>query len=105
MRLALLLALTTFGSFQPPPANSSLRGLWLKESADQSEFRFYYFHSGGIGLYRYGRRNLNNTNSYDYRIDRGDLILRFRKTGEEHRVRFRIERGKQHVLILDNDPR
>jgi hypothetical protein len=106
MRLALLLALTTLGSFQSPPADSNLRGLWLKQSADQREFRFYYFHTNGIGLYRYGRRNLNNTNSFDYRVDGKELVLRFRKTGEDRRVRFKLEKkGKETWLLLENDPR
>jgi hypothetical protein len=106
MRLALLVALTTLGSFQSPPADSSLRGLWLKQSADKREFRFYYFHTDGIGLYRYGRRNLNNTNSYDYRVDGKELVLRFRKTGDDRRVRFKLEKkGKETWLLLENDPR
>ncbi len=99
--LTALTAFTTFGSFQAP----DLRGLWLKEST-HGELRFYYFHSGGIGLYRYGRRRLNNTHSYDYRIDDGALVLQFRKTGETDRVAFRLERdGGQRWLCLDNDPR
>ena len=86
--------------------STDLRGLWLKQTSDRQEFRFYYFHGNGIGLYRYGRRSLNNTNSYDYRVDGRDLVLRFRKTGEEHRVRYRIDRdGEQAILILENDPR
>jgi hypothetical protein len=101
MRIALLLALSTLGEFSAPPP---IRGLWLKDSSDPREFRFYYFHTNSIGLYRYGRRNLNYTNSYDYGFDGKELVLFFRKTGEERRVRHRFEKNGS-VLVLENDPR
>ena len=100
MSIALLLALTSLGSFEAPATD--IRGLWLKEGGERQEFRFYYFHGNGIGLYRYGRRHLHATNSYDYRVDGRTLELTFRKTGEKKKVEF--ERAGDY-LILKNDPK
>lgn len=108
LRLALLallpISVLSTGFLSAP--EDELRGLWIKEGGSDAELRFYYFHSDNIGLYRYGRRNLNNTNSYDFRVEDGRIALTFRKTGEKHRVRYRLERdGDNRYLVLENDPR
>lgn len=84
--------------------DTPLRGLWSQfPSTDVGEpLRFYYFHDGGIGLYRYGKVGLNHTNSFDYAVDGDRVRLTFRKTGAAHDVRFRIE---GEWLILEDDPR
>jgi hypothetical protein len=98
------LASLTVGFFSPP--EEALRGLWRKETKDPRELRFYYFHEGDVGLYRYGRPDLNNTNSFDYRVSGGALHLHFRRTGETHAVAYRIAReGDRTILVLDGDPR
>jgi hypothetical protein len=89
---------------QSDPDAAPIRGLWSQfTSTDVGDpLRFYYFHDGGIGLYRYGKVGLNHTNSFDYEVD-GDVVrLRFRKTGETYDVRFSIE---GEWLVLHDDPR
>lgn len=94
-----------------PEKPEPLRGLWSRFEAKREgdPMRFYYFHDGGIGLYRYGRLGLNNTNSFDYAVRGGRLELRFRKTGERWDVPFRIEADPKdrdrEWLVLEKDPR
>jgi hypothetical protein len=86
---------------QPPP----IAGLWTRwpdAHGDQALVRFYFFHPEGIGLYRYGKLGLNTTHSFDWRVDGDELELRFRKTGEVRRTRFRLENGG---LVLLDDPK
>ena len=51
---------------------------------------------------------LSNTHSFDYAVRGDQLMLRFRKSGEEHVVRFALElsdAGGDDVLTLKTDPR
>lgn len=66
--------------------------------------RFYYFHEGGIGLYRYGRRGFNNTNSFDWQRQGNELWLKFRKTGATHKIPFRLQNDGEELAFQD-DPR
>jgi hypothetical protein len=91
-----------------PEATRALAGIWWRYEAgvEGDPVRFYYFHGDGKGLYRYGRVGLTNTNSFDYEVQGDTLSLRFRKTGERHSVRFRIEReGGRDWMVLQDDPR
>ncbi len=90
-----------------------LKGLWSRypttTGRDDEPMGFYYFHTGGIGLYRYGQIGFNTTNSYTWRVDHDDngpiVKLRFTKTGEVQRLSFSIERDGQSVLVLPVDPK
>lgn len=96
---------------QNPVTEKQLRGVWSKYEAKKEGdlVRFYYFHSDGIGLYRYGRLGLTYTNSFNYRVEKNQLILTFRKTGEKHVIPIVVEKdpkNKQRTwLTLGNDPR
>jgi len=88
--------------------DAPVRGLWSQwPSSDVGDpLRFYYFHEGGIGLYRYGKVGLNHTNSFDYRVDGDRLHLRFKKTGVAHDVTFRfVDADGARWLELQDDPR
>lgn len=85
-----------------------LLGLWQVGSPEKfgDPMRFYYFHTGGKGLYRYGQVGLNQTRSFDWSISGDEIMLRFRKSGETARTRFVIEqRDGQKELVLRSDPR
>ncbi|MCY1005235.1 hypothetical protein OV079_06540 [Nannocystis pusilla] len=85
-----------------------LLGVWHRWDAlaEGDRMRFYFFHEGGFGLYRYGKVGLTNTHSFDYRAEGGHLELTFRKTGERRRVPYRLEeQGGRTWLVLDDDPR
>lgn len=87
-----------------------LAGLWTRwpeAHSDGDAVRFWFFHPSGIGLYRFGKIGLNTTNSFDWHVDDGVLVLRFRKTGEVARTSFTLERsgGKRPSLLLTADPR
>jgi hypothetical protein len=87
-----------------------LVGIWAEPVvAGEDRVRFYYFHGDGTGLYRYGRTGLTNTHSFDYDVQGDDLLLTFRKTGDRHVVRFRLERrateAARDKLTLYDDPR
>jgi hypothetical protein len=89
-------------------AVADLAGIWWRyeRGVEGDRMRFYYFHGDGKGLYRYGRVGLTNTNSFDYDVEEHTLVLRFRKTGEVHRVPFSVEReGERDWLVLEDDPR
>ncbi|MCB9701391.1 MAG: hypothetical protein H6711_05840 [Myxococcales bacterium] len=93
------------------PASDPLVGVWHRFAAHSEGdlVRFYYFHGGGIGLYRYGKVGLTNTHAFDYRFVGGRVHLRFRKTGEEHTLAYRLEADPEIPgrtwLILEGDPR
>jgi hypothetical protein len=86
-----------------------LRGLWTRyeRRGEGDPLRFWYFHGDGHGLYRYGKVGLANTHSFDYAIVGDTLELKFRKTGERHRIRVEIERDDhgRTWLRMDDDPR
>ncbi len=89
-------------------AADPLVGLWSAHPVGPgaAPVRFYYFHGDGHGLYRYGRVGRTNTNSFDYAIDGDVLVLRFRKSGAEHRIHFQIEQHDGRAeLVLEVDPR
>lgn len=93
------------GSEQEDP----MRGLWSRWPDRQREgdpVRFYYFHGDGHGLYRYGRVGFTNTHSFDYQREGDVLVLKFRKSGEQHRLRYAVEVGRdgRRVLHLKGDP-
>ena len=92
-------------------AMRALSGVWSRFEAggEGDPLRFYYFHGDGKGLYRFGRVGLTYTHSFDYGVEHGRLVLRFRKTGEAHRLSYRVEadteRTGRNWLVLDVDPR
>ena len=109
---------TDFGSFAidndvANDAAMDLKGLWSRHpdstGRDDEPMAFYYFHTGGVGLYRYGQIGHNTTNSYTWRVDhddRGPVVeLRYTKTGVVQRLAFSIERDGQPVLVLPVDPK
>lgn len=99
-------------SFGTQDEDKALYGLWnwvpdLPEGHPPPRadlVRFYYFHEGGIGLYRYGRRGFNNTNSFDWQRKGNELWLKFRKTGTTHKIPFRLQ-GDGEELAFEDDPR
>lgn len=102
---------------EPPEAVRVLAGVWWRyEHGEEGDpVRFYYFHGDGKGLYRYGRIGHTMTHSFDYDVVGDELVIRFRKTGSEHDVRFRLESGidtdgegpapPRDWLVLSGDPR
>lgn len=93
---------------EPAALDPRLFGVWHRFEAlsEGDRLRFYFFHEGGFGLYRYGKVGLTNTHSFDYSAEGGALELNFRKTGERRRVPYRIEaEGGRTWLVLDDDPR
>lgn len=85
-----------------------LFGVWHRYDAlsEGDRMRFWFFHEGGFGLYRYGKVGLTNTHSFNYRVDGDTVELTFRKTGERHRLPFRVEQdGGRTWLSFDGDPR
>ena len=68
-----------------------------------SDLRFYYFHGNGIGLLRYGKVGLNNTESYHYETKDDVLSLRFNKTGQVVQTRYVIaeSEGKTTLQLPD----
>ncbi len=88
-------------------AVQALAGIWSKHELglDGDPVAFYYFHGDGKGLYRYGRVGLSNTHSFDYTVEQGVLVVRFRKTGEEHRLAYTVENeAGRDCLVLAYDP-
>ena len=86
-----------------------LEGLWDRYGTRGAgePVRFWYFHGDGHGLYRYGRGGLTNTHSFDYRVDDGQLHLRFRKSGDRHQtpVSIVVDAGGDRWLGFGDDPR
>ena len=91
------------------PRPAELLGLWMESDPRQisDEMRFYYFHQGGKGLYRYGQVGHNQTHSFDWRVDDGGrLELAFRKRGERGVTRVVLgDEGGRRTLTLLDDPR
>ena len=106
-------------SGRSPPSSTApaevLHGLWSRTEFpvgdETAPVAFYYFHEpssaeGGIGLFRFGKIGHNTTNSYDWIVDGADLRLRYKKTGEQQALRFRVEgSGNGRVLVFDEDPK
>ncbi len=91
-----------------PRVQAPIEGLWQRFDgvADGDPMRFYYFHDGAMGLYRYGKVGYTNTHSFDYAADGETLSLHFRKSGERYRLRYRVERADgREWLVLPDDPR
>jgi hypothetical protein len=108
--------------FSPPPANEApapqaatapasaanekaLLGLWqaTQPQKEGDPVRFYYFHTGGIGLVRYGKMGLTYTRSFNWRLKGKELVLVFMKDGEHHRVAFALEDDRA-TLHFPEDP-
>jgi hypothetical protein len=88
---------------------AKLRGVWRREASSRApdSVRFYYFHGDGNGLYRYGKTGFTQTHSFDYKLTKGELTLRFRHTGEIARSAIQLitlPNGEQ-TLRLEQDPR
>lgn len=92
----------------PKAVDPRLLGVWHRFDAltEGDRLRFWFFHEGGFGLYRYGKVGLTNTHSFDYSVDGDILTLTFRKTGERHRLKFKLEEQDGRTwMVLDGDPR
>lgn len=108
-------AATSTSSIDHASDEDILQGLWTRYDSrgEGDPLRFWYFHGDGKGLYRYGKVGLANTHSFDYSLaqtqqdEDDELYLRFRKTGEQHRLRIVIERDDEGRLwlIIQGDPR
>lgn len=64
-----------------------------------SDLRFYYFHGNGIGLLRYGKVGLNNTESFHYETTDDVLSLRFNKTGHVVQTRYALTETEGKTLL------
>ena len=64
-------------------SDTALAGIFYSVTPDEnqidSDVRFYYFHGNGIGLLRYGKVGLNNTESFHYETQADVLSLKFNK--------------------------
>ncbi len=92
----------------PQISPDALLGLWAQADGKtpSDELRFYYFHTGGQGLYRYGQVGHNQTNSFDWFIDGNQLTLTFRKTGERAVTKVELSgSARARTLTLLADPR
>lgn len=92
-----------------PHRDDPVRGLWSRwpdSRLEGDKIRFYYFHGDGHGLYRYGEVGFTNTHSFDYQAHGDTLVVKFRKTGIEHKLRYEVEVGRdgRRVLHLLDDP-
>ncbi len=107
------LALAVLGLFRlrahlATRAPRQVLGLWTATEVRtlEDELRFYYFHEGGKGLYRYGQAGHNNTSSFDWSVDGDKLTLVFRKTAEHATTRYQLgEEGGRRTLTIIDDPR
>lgn len=93
----------------PAATPAWLQGLWMRADIEtwDDQVRFHYFHdSSPIGLYRYGKRCLNNTHSYDVRVDGDRVTFVYRKTGR--RAVARVTQAKSASgdpeIVIDPDP-
>ena len=92
---------------------ASLRGLWTRHidgsGREDQPVAFYYFHEGGIGLFRYGRLGHNTTNSYNWVVgEHGGqpmMVLTYRKTGEVQHLPIRIDAEGRRTLVIVGDPK
>ena len=88
-----------------PAHDPALAGIFYgvepqKDELD-SEVRFYYFHGNGIGLLRYGKVGLNNTESFHYQTHEGVLSIRYNKTGQMFTTSYAFEKeNDRQVLVL-----
>lgn len=89
----------------PEAAPDSLHGMWSQTEAVKTgdPVRFYYFHPGSIGLFRYGRMGLTYTKSFHYTVEEDVVAITFLKSGETHRVKYEL-RGSPKALVLHGDP-
>ena len=85
-------------------AEAAILGLWSRFQPDKEGDlqRFYYFHKGGIGLFRYGRMGLTYTQTFRYDVDDRKLRLVFNKGGEAFDVQYSLNGD---VLTFVQDPR
>ena len=95
---------TDFGSFAiandvANDAAMDLKGLWSRHpdgtGRDDEPMAFYYFHTGGVGLYRYGQVGHNTTNSYTWRVDHDDRALALQLL----QIRDRCHRGHRSFRL------
>jgi hypothetical protein len=92
---------------------AALRGLWTRypegSGREDQPVAFYYFHDGGIGLFRYGRLGANTTNSYNWVVgEHGGqpmIVLTYRKTGEVQHLPIRIDSEGRRTLVINGDPK
>lgn len=92
----------------PHISPEALLGLWAQADGKtpSAPLRFYYFHTGGKGLYRYGQVGYNQTHSFDWSIDGSELRLVFRKTGEKAATKVELSgNAKARTLTMLTDPR
>ncbi|MEL7367881.1 MAG: hypothetical protein AAFN74_03130 [Myxococcota bacterium] len=94
----------TKSEIAPAIAERSLLGMWsrFKPEKEGDPQRFYYFHTGGIGLFRYGRMGLTYTQTFRYEVDAKAIKLTFNKSGQSHSVAYEL---KGNVLTLVDDPK
>ena len=113
--VSLVLLLPALGAWikgpgtSPEPAqgqvsDQTLLGLWsaFQPEKEGDPQRFYYFHTGGIGLYRYGRMGLTFTQTFRYDVGAKTLRLTFNKSGARHEVPYRVAGD---ALVLQKDPK
>ena len=89
----------------PTQASSQeILGLWSRFAPEKEgdRQRFYYFHTGGIGLFRYGKMGLSYTQTFKYSVDAERITLTFNKSGAEHVVPYAVRDGR---LTLTDDPK
>ncbi|MCA9553281.1 MAG: hypothetical protein KC933_24810 [Myxococcales bacterium] len=93
----------SLGWLEAPQKAPTLHGVWSQAAPveDGDPVRFYYFHPGGIGLFRYGRQGLTFTRSFRYQVEGKELALTFTKSGEAHRLGFTLTKD---ALVLKADP-
>ena len=85
-------------------SEAPILGLWsrFQPTKEGDPQRFYYFHNGGIGLFRYGRMGLTYTQTFQYDLEKKVIRITFNKTGEKHDVPYVIEGDR---LTLAADPK
>lgn len=85
---------------------ASMEGLWERaDLPEDDDVRFYYFHSGGIGLYRYGKTGLNHTYMFSWSLERDQLSINVSKSGKRHEMRvIRGGSGNDAWIELQSDP-
>lgn len=92
---------------------ATLKGLWSRHpdesGREDAPVAFYYFHDGGIGLYRYGQIGHNTTNSYRWAIGEHHgatlLVLTWNKTGAVQHLHVRLEQDGRRTLVVRGDPK
>ncbi len=91
-----------------PDVERGLLGLWSRFSPVKpgDRQRFYYFHTGGIGLFRYGRLGLTYTQTFRYDVDSKVIRLTFNRASARHPVQHQVKyRLEGRALTLLNDPK